>query len=462
MTLSSARTNSNHQAGRLSSSATNGQLQQLIEKTPPHAIEAEVCLLGSIIVEPQRIPEIRNIMHSDDFSSPRNGTIYNAIVELYETHGSLDVVQLHQLLVDRDVLDAVGGQDYLVELANSMPSAANAQHYARLVREKAAVRGLLELAGNMFSRAHGTTSDPLSIIADTEAALQEIIQQSVSEPPRLTLGDDILDPADLDTQTIETGLRWFDGAMAFGAIHRGETVGLGAKPKVGKSALALQLCLSAIERSPNLRVLWCLGEMTLHQLQVRALANLSGLTIGLLRREDPDLTEQQAEAKQAAMSRLADLGQRMRILPAPFTPSMIERAVMADGAELCCVDYLQLVRPDRDHNTRREAVEETIREIVRIAKTHRLATLVISNLTKQTSDQGDMLTTWRESGEIGFALDCGYVGTIQDEEAAERSPDEPVHIEWKCLGNRNGPPRSFTVAFDRHVQRFYGVHHDVR
>src|SRR5690606_24500303 len=114
------------------------QLAKLFESLPPHAIEAEMSLLGSILIDPQVIGDVIFIVkRGDDFFKPANGAIFDAMLELYDRHSTLDIVQLNQLLVDRNVLDAVGGLEYLVQLANSVPTAANALHYARLVREKA-------------------------------------------------------------------------------------------------------------------------------------------------------------------------------------------------------------------------------------------------------------------------------------------------------------------------------------
>ncbi len=117
---------------------------RLFEQLPPHAIEAEMCLLGSILLEPRVLGDTTFIIRDGgDFYKPTNGAIYDAMIELYDTNASLDIVQLSQMLLDRDILAAVGGQDYLVELASGVPTAANANHYARLVREKAMVRRLI-------------------------------------------------------------------------------------------------------------------------------------------------------------------------------------------------------------------------------------------------------------------------------------------------------------------------------
>ena len=105
--------------------ATSQRLTRLMESLPPHALEAEMCLIGSVLLEPRALGDVTFLVRdASDFYKPANGAIYQAMVELYDAHASLDIVQLAQRLVDRDILDAVGGQDYLVELASCVPTAA--------------------------------------------------------------------------------------------------------------------------------------------------------------------------------------------------------------------------------------------------------------------------------------------------------------------------------------------------
>ena len=142
---------------------------RLFEQLPPHAIEAEMCLLGSILLEPRVLGDTTfTIRDGGDFYKPTNGAIYDAMIELYDTNASLDIVQLSQLLIDRDILDAVGGQEYLVELASGVPTAANANHYARLVREKAMVRRLIEEAGAILQDAFESRESASSILDAAE------------------------------------------------------------------------------------------------------------------------------------------------------------------------------------------------------------------------------------------------------------------------------------------------------
>src|SRR5262249_12476840 len=132
-------------------------LARLFEKLPPHAIEAEMSLLGSMLIEPQVVGEVVQIVRSgDDFYKPANGAIFDAIVKLYDRHSTLDLVQLNQALVDRGVLAEVGGDHYLISLVEAVPSAASAKHYARMVREKAMIRQLITAAGDILYEAHNS------------------------------------------------------------------------------------------------------------------------------------------------------------------------------------------------------------------------------------------------------------------------------------------------------------------
>ncbi len=131
-----------------------------------------MCLLGSILLEPRVLGDTTFIIKDGkDFYKPTNGAVYDAMIELYDVNASLDIVQLSQLLVDRDILEAVGGQEYLVELASGVPTAANATHYARLVREKAMVRRLIEEAGVILKMAFESRETASSILDAAEGRI---------------------------------------------------------------------------------------------------------------------------------------------------------------------------------------------------------------------------------------------------------------------------------------------------
>src|SRR5262245_15105106 len=221
-------------------------LATLFDSLPPHAIEAEMSLLGSILIEPQVLGDVIFIVKKgDEFFKPANGAIFDAMVELYDKHSSLDIVQLNQRLVDRNALDAVGGLDYLVQLASAVPSASNAVHYARLVREKATVRQLIGAAGDILYDAYHSSDESQSILDRAESLIFHIAQQ--------TEAAQIESLHDLIRQTMErieanlgneltgmaTGFRELD-IMTTG-LQSGEMVILAARPSMGKTSLALNI-----------------------------------------------------------------------------------------------------------------------------------------------------------------------------------------------------------------------------
>ena len=154
-------------------------LSSLFEQLPPHAIEAEMSLLGSILIDPQVISDVVLVLASgDDFYKPAHGTIFDTMVELYDTHSAVDVVQLHQMLLDRATLESVGGLPYLVDLANAVPSASSAIHYAKLVRSKALIRNLIDAAGDILYDAYHSPEEAQGILERSEQAIFKLAQQT--------------------------------------------------------------------------------------------------------------------------------------------------------------------------------------------------------------------------------------------------------------------------------------------
>ncbi|MDY7107742.1 MAG: DnaB-like helicase N-terminal domain-containing protein, partial [Planctomycetota bacterium] len=221
-------------------------LSSLFEQLPPHSLESEMSLLGAMLIDPQVVGDVVLVVRSgDDFFKPTNGAIYDAMVELYDRHAALDIVLLHQLLNDRGTLDAVGGLNYLVELANAVPSAANALHYARDVRQKAAVRQLIDAAGDVLYDAYHSPEDAQVILERAEQAIFRIAQQSDqshAETLQALVEEAMRVMEDNDGKLITgvpTGFRDLD-EMTQG-LQRGEMIIIAARPSMGKTALALNM-----------------------------------------------------------------------------------------------------------------------------------------------------------------------------------------------------------------------------
>lgn len=127
---------------------------------------------------------------------------------------------------------------------------------------------------------------------------------------------------------------------------------------------------------------------------------------------------------------------------------------MRNDANWVVVDYLQLVKSGNKDHTRRDEVDSVIRHLIETAKRHNVTMILISNMAKSAGNAPTMQGSFKESSEIGFAVDAGFIGEPQED---EREPSGRVPIKWRCLGNRNGPPRSFTVMFDAPRQRYIEI-----
>ncbi|MEM9493679.1 MAG: DnaB-like helicase N-terminal domain-containing protein, partial [Myxococcota bacterium] len=150
---------------------------RLYEALPPHAIEAEMALLGSMILDWQVVGDVIQLIQSpDDFFKPAHGAIYHVLVELYDQQQSIDMVQLNQKLVDKSLLDQVGGLEYLVELAESVPSASSATHYASIVHDKALLRRLIDEAGQILEDCYTTDEKVVDLLDRVETRIFEIAE----------------------------------------------------------------------------------------------------------------------------------------------------------------------------------------------------------------------------------------------------------------------------------------------
>jgi replicative DNA helicase len=223
--------------------------QALFEKQPPQALEAEMSLLGSMILDPRVIPDVLPFVRkSEDFYSESNGAIFKAIVDLYDQRNSGDLVQLVDMLRDRHVLDTIGGVGYLEQLAASVPTSVNAPHFAKIVGEKAKLRRLIDTAGSILYDAYHVgelgPEGAREVLDRAEMAVFEIAQEQAASDPQ-----SLADLLELELQRIEAQ-DFGDGSMSGVAtgyydlddklrgLQPGELLVLAARPSMGK-------CLSA-------------------------------------------------------------------------------------------------------------------------------------------------------------------------------------------------------------------------
>ncbi|MHC4107774.1 MAG: replicative DNA helicase [Planctomycetota bacterium] len=442
-------------------------LSQLFEKLPPHALEAEMSLLGSILLDPQVVGDVVLIVRSgEDFYKPANGAIYDTMVELYDKHASIDIVQLNQALADREILDSVGGLNYLVELADAVPSAANATHYARLVREKAMVRRLIEAAGDILYEAYHSPDQAQAILDQAEQRIFNIAQhsqhtqiESLHELIKQTIS--LLEASEGKQLTgLPTGFVELDELT--GGLQRGEMIVIAARPSMGKTALALNIAEQMATHGLGVGIFSM--EMSKQQVVQRILCARSGIDSQRLRRHM--LRPDDIRALMAACDDL--LHAPIFVEDTPGLSSMQLRAkarrmVAQHEIKIIIIDYLQLMALGGRIESRQLEVSEISRAVKAMARELNIPVVCLSQLNRspeQREGHRPRMSDLRESGSI--EQDADVVAMLHredyyhqgDEAWFDANPDKAGLAELILAKQRNGPTGTLKLSWIADCTRF--------
>ena len=252
-------------------------------RIPPQNADAEVSLLGSLLIDDESITIIADKISSNDFYEQRHGVIYSAILRLYEQNKPIDLLTLSNALKNTDELETVGGSSYLTELTNAVPTAAHAEHYADIVAEKALRRRLIKASEDIVTMSFDeNTSSVQEILEQAEQRLFKVSQRTlkqdlVSIEQILAEGFDRLDDLHKNKgklRGVKTGWRELDNKTA--GLQRSDLIILAARPAMGKTAIALNLAQNVAIHEKQPVLLFSL-EMSKDQLVDRMLASESGV-----------------------------------------------------------------------------------------------------------------------------------------------------------------------------------------
>ncbi len=463
-------------------------LGKLFDRMPPNSPEAEMSLLGSLLLDPRVIADVLAVVSSpDDFYRENHGRIFKAIVEVYDKHHAADLVEITQSLRDLGVLDLVGGPDYLVELANSVPSSANAAHYARLVAEKGKLRRLIDAAGRILYEAyHAGELGPegaREVLDAAETAVFNIVQeQEAAEPQKLAdlLQQEIdrLEASEgLGFTGLPTGFPDLDDLLR--GLQPGEVTVIAARPSMGKTALALnlaeQIALGGRPGAPpghESPVGFFSLEMSKSAVTQRLLSARSGVSAHDLRsghRLDAvfkDLMVACDELKRAPL--FIDDTPSMTALT---LRARARRLVAQKGVKAIMVDYLQLMTaPGSARESRQVEVSAISRGIKALARELNVPVVCLSQLNRaseQREGNRPRMSDLRESGSI--EQDADVIMLLHREEYYHTGEPawDPTHehfdeenrakiglAELIVAKQRNGPTGVVRLTWDSKTTRF--------
>ena len=442
---------SSRQEGDLSERARD----DLLRRVPPHSEEAEQAVLSGVFLRPDLLQEIVDQLRDTDFYIPAHRIIFGAFMALFEQNTPVDEVTVFDWLVNHSQLEAAGGAAYLGDLSRAVVSGANAVHWAKIVRDKAMQRTLIETSAQIISNCYDATKDVPTLLDESERAIFSISERansktfsSSSELVR-SVFDELL--ARYNNKSVTTGVP--TGYMQLDKMTAGlqptDLIILAARPSMGKTAFALTVAMRAALSGGATVAIFSL-EMSKESLMDRMLCAWGRVELSRVRRgflEDDDWAKLSASAD--ALSR----AKRFIDDTAGLTPLALRarcRRLKAEhGLDLVMVDYLQLMHSARN-DSRELEISDISRNLKALAKELKVPVIALSQLNRKVEERTDkrpVLSDLRESGAI--EQDADLIMFIHREDAYNKKGDRPkTGIAEIIIGkHRNGPTGTVELAY---------------
>lgn len=434
---------------------------------PPQNAEAEASLLGALLIDSDAVVKIADHLSPRDFYDKKHEKIYEAIIQLYERHESIDVLTLADRLKNNGVLDQVGGPGYLTELTNFVPTAAHVEQYAEIVSQKAMRRRLIAASQEITGLSYDESKQLRELIEEAETKLFEVSQQHIKQDiisleAILSASFDRLDDLHKDKNKIRgvsTGFKDMDNMLA--GFQRSDLIILAARPSMGKTALALNFAHNVALLAQQPVLIFSL-EMSKEQLVDRLLSMESGVDAWALR--TGNLTDSDFEKIGQAMGTLSE-AQIFIDDSAGITLSDLRTKARREAHQrelgLIIVDYLQLMSGGSrfgNEGNRVQEISEISRGLKGVARELNVPILALSQLSRSVESRNPQipqLADLRESGSI--EQDADVVAFIYREEYYNPETDRKKLTDILIKKHRNGPTGAVELYFDNEKQRFRSV-----
>ncbi len=442
-----------------------------LERVPPQDLEAEKSLLGSIILERNVMPDVLQVLGpsgKERFYRNDHRALYDVLVTMYDTSQPIDTVTLKEELQRRGLLEETGGVDYIVELVESVPSAANAEHYARIVRDKALLRELIRAGGEMMELAYGHAEPARDILDEAERLIFDVAGQRVS-----TRVDQLRDLLKEVYESLSTGDGDYVSGLATGfyqldeltsGLQDGEMIVLAARPSMGKTALGLNIAehIAVQEGKP---VAFFSMEQSAMQVAQRILCGRAALDSQRLRKRQ--LTENDIHHLGMVCEELRD-AQLLIDDTAGMTPlelrSKVRRLNHEHELGAVFIDYLQLMYLGKRADSRQQEVSEISRGIKALARELNIPIVVIAQLNRAAEGRTGnrpRMSDLRESGAIEQDADVILLLHREDYYNQDKPEYEPTNTAEVIIAKqRNGPTGVVELHWDGRMTRF--TNHSVR
>jgi len=430
-----------------------------IKNIPPQNIEAEKSLLGSLLLDKNAIVKVVDFLQSKDFYQQNHQNIYQAIVDLFEKQNPIDLLSVSTRLREKDLLKNAGGNAYLTELINTVPTAAHAINYAKIVQRKRILRDMIATSQEINSMGYDEEKDIDELLDQAEQKIFSITQKSLTQ--RFIAVKDTLESAFERIDNLSkhkgspsgtaTGFKDLDNILA--GFHKSDLIILAARPSIGKSTLGLNIAANIAIKEKKPVGIFSL-EMSVEQIVDRLIASLANVDLWKLRtgRLSSEGENNDFERIQHAMSLLSEAPLYIDDAASPNVLQMraMARRLQAEhGLGLIIIDYLQLMESRNPNVSIVQQVSEISKSLKGLARELNIPVLAISQLSRAVehrTPQIPKLADLRDSGTI--EQDSDVVLLIYREDRYNPETTRKNIADIIIAKHRNGPVGKVELYFD--------------
>ena len=431
-------------------------------KVPPHNIEAEQAILGGILMNNNAMNQIMDILSPDDFYREANISLFQGMVELYNRSEPIDVITLSRFLTEKNLLEKVGGIDYLGSLVDAVSTSAGIVYHAEIVKNLSVRRKLISQCSAISESCFQDWERTEDLLETAEQAIYDIADEQVREGfqsiQEVITGSlkKLEASSELEGYVtgVPTGFERFDFYTS--GLQPSDLIIIAGRPSMGKTALALNVGYNAAQRTKKGVAIFSL-EMSKPQLGVRLLGFDSGIDSAKLR--TGFLRDKEWNALTDSANRLSELP---IFIDDSSSISVLEmkakcrRLKKGHSLGLVIVDYMQLIQGRSSAESRQIEMSEISRSLKALAKDLNVPVVALSQLNRKVEDRPNrrpQLADLRESGAI--EQDADVIAFIYRDEVYHPDSVETQNIaEINVAKQRNGPTGYFKLTFQKEITRF--------
>lgn len=429
-------------------------------KKPPYSMEAEQAVLASILIDDKALDKIIHLISAGDFYYPPHKLIFKELIQLTRDNKPLDIVTLVSSLNDKNLTEKAGGVDYISELVNIIPNAANIVHYGNIVKDKSLLRSLIEFSSEIAEKSYSFTGDISDLIDETEKHIFSLAEFKLKNEVQ-PIGAVVKDTFEIlqslygrNEQITGTPTGFIDLDKITNGFQKSDLIIVAGRPGMGKTAFAMNLALNTCSKYNKSAAVFSL-EMSSGQLVQRLLASEAKIESTKLR--NGRLNNEEWQRLASVGSELNDLTLFLDDTPAISSMELrakCRRLKREYDLSLVVVDYLQLMSGSRAES-REQQISEISRALKALAKELNIPVVALSQLNRGVENRTDkrpVPSDLRESGAI--EQDADLIMFLYRDEVYHQDTKFPGIAELILAKHRNGPTDTIRLAFLEEYTRF--------